>query len=60
MVPHPPPDRYRTAGYPSRECFAMSTSRHSSVRYVVRWNRLTEMLALSASAVAVIGYVLWG
>jgi hypothetical protein len=38
----------------------MSTSRHSSVRYVVRWNRLTEMLALSASAVAVIGYVLWG
>lgn len=37
----------------------MSTS-HRPVRYVVRWNRVTEMLALSASAVAVISYVIWG
>lgn len=31
-----------------------------SVRYIVRWGRLTEMLALSASASAVIGFILWG
>lgn len=35
-------------------------ARRTRVRYMVRWGRLTEMIALSASAAAVIGYLIWG
>jgi hypothetical protein len=51
------PQRFRTAG-PLASAFMPLPRR--DVRYVVRWARVTEMVALSASAAAVIGYFIWG
>ena len=32
----------------------------SGVRYEIRWRRVTEILAMSACLVGVVGFVLWG
>jgi hypothetical protein len=32
----------------------------SGVRYEIRWRRLTEILAMSASLAGVVAFVFWG
>jgi len=38
----------------------VSSLSRSSIRYEIRWRRLTEILAMSASAAGVVAFVFWG